>query len=222
MTHIATHVASPVVTPAVVATTPPLVAPTTAGPATLRRGAVGPDVQKLQELLRKHGYDVATDGKFGPGTEQGVRSFQAMINFVSGTLDLKVDGVVGPKTWAALMKGAEPKPVGVEPVKPAPVQLTPPPLPAQPAPVVPAPVLPSPVQPAPFLKLTLGMTGPEVVELQTLLTAQGFSVGTVDGKFGMKTDAQVRLFQGAKGLMVTASSGARRGRRCASARWRRS
>ncbi|MDW8442958.1 MAG: peptidoglycan-binding domain-containing protein [Acetobacteraceae bacterium] len=43
------------------------------------------------------------DGLFGPATERAVRAFQAR---ESGRLGLAVDGIVGPRTWAALF--AEP------------------------------------------------------------------------------------------------------------------
>ena len=64
---------------------------------TLRRGATGSDVRRLQRLLvmiKSLDY-TGIDGIFGSLTEQAVRSFQ------QGN-GLGVDGIVGPKTWAAL------------------------------------------------------------------------------------------------------------------------
>jgi hypothetical protein len=43
--------------------------------------------------------------------------------------------------------------------------------------------------------LKRGSTGEAVKQLQTQLTARGFSPGNADGKFGPVTDAQVRAFQ---------------------------
>jgi len=49
--------------------------------------------------------------------------------------------------------------------------------------------------------LRLGDTGPEVIELQLLLTKSGYSVGPVDGEFKTATLAAVYYFQKKKGLM---------------------
>lgn len=62
---------------------------------TLRRGDSGEDVSILQQKLKSQGADISVDGKFGSATEQAVKDFQK-------TYGLTVDGVVGPKTWAAL------------------------------------------------------------------------------------------------------------------------
>ena len=58
---------------------------------------------------------------------------------------------------------------------------------------------PSPVQP-PLLRI--GSKGAAVRELQTLLNKFGFSVGTVDGIFGPKTESAVKKYQKARGLGV--------------------
>jgi peptidoglycan hydrolase-like protein with peptidoglycan-binding domain len=69
----------------------------------LARGARGEDVRRMQEQLRRAGFDPGPlDGKFGPLTERAVRSFQQAQR-------LEGDGVAGPLTKAAL--GA-PRPVG--------------------------------------------------------------------------------------------------------------
>lgn len=75
---------------------------------TLRNGMEGEDVKELQSLLVKNGYDIVPDGVFGSKTEDAVRKYQ-------GSRNLTADGIVGPKTWAALDAGAEP----VEPIKPS-------------------------------------------------------------------------------------------------------
>jgi peptidoglycan hydrolase-like protein with peptidoglycan-binding domain len=63
---------------------------------TLRRGDRNDDVAYLQEALHGRGFDSgAPDGIFGRNTETAVKSFQ-------DSAGLKVDGIVGKNTWAAL------------------------------------------------------------------------------------------------------------------------
>ena len=62
---------------------------------TLRRGSSGAAVRRLQQALAAAGFPVATDGQFGPRTEEAVREFQR-------ARGLDVDGLVGPRTWQAL------------------------------------------------------------------------------------------------------------------------
>ena len=60
---------------------------------TLRRGARGDPVRRVQEKV-----GALVDGIFGPGTEAAVRRFQRThIEKVD-----VADGIVGPKTWAAI------------------------------------------------------------------------------------------------------------------------
>lgn len=64
---------------------------------TLRWGSSGAPVRRLQELLAQRGYDPGPiDGRFGAKTYNAVIRFQ-------GASGLQVDGVVGPRTWAALL-----------------------------------------------------------------------------------------------------------------------
>ncbi|MBD1912517.1 peptidoglycan-binding protein [Leptolyngbya sp. FACHB-16] len=55
----------------------------------------GPFVAELQELLSAHGYPLKSDGEYGWRTEAAVRAFQREHR-------LRVDGMVGPETWAML------------------------------------------------------------------------------------------------------------------------
>lgn len=57
----------------------------------LRRGSKGAEVKILQSHL-----GIASDGSFGPGTENAVRAFQR-------SRGLTPDGVVGAQTWGALL-----------------------------------------------------------------------------------------------------------------------
>ena len=61
----------------------------------LRKGAKGSDVRTLQQTLMGYGYTLAVDGSFGNETLTAVKAFQQKAGLV-------VDGIVGPKTWAAL------------------------------------------------------------------------------------------------------------------------
>jgi hypothetical protein len=73
---------------------PPL-RPVPFGGTPLRLGAHGTQVFVLQIRLKSLGHNVKLDGSFGPGTFQAVEALQRK-------RQLKIDGVVGPKTWAAL------------------------------------------------------------------------------------------------------------------------
>ena len=63
---------------------------------TLRRGSRGDAVKQLQVMLNEQtGAGLNQDGIFGAKTESAVRHLQELRN-------LRDDGIVGPKTWAAL------------------------------------------------------------------------------------------------------------------------
>lgn len=62
------------------------------GSRVLRPGSTGPDVKWLQKRLA-----IKADGVYGPRTEQRVRHYQAAHH-------LPVDGGVGPKDWAKLLR----------------------------------------------------------------------------------------------------------------------
>lgn len=65
----------------------------------IRKGStMRSDIKRLQRLLRAVGYkSVTVDGKYGIVTRRAVRRFQKKKG-------LPVDGIVGPRTWAALRK----------------------------------------------------------------------------------------------------------------------
>jgi len=63
----------------------------------LRSGAKGEDVRELQRRLNKTGAHLSIDGDFGKLTRDAVRVFQR-------ARGLEDDGIVGPKTQAALNK----------------------------------------------------------------------------------------------------------------------
>lgn len=62
---------------------------------TLRLGANGSEVRKLQTALNRAGASLSVDGAFGPKTEQAVKNFQSDNGLV-------MDGVCGPTTWGAV------------------------------------------------------------------------------------------------------------------------
>lgn len=65
----------------------------------LRRGAIGRSVTRAQALANVYGTGLTEDGNFGPATDSAVRQLQKRFG-------LDVDGIVGPKTWAALLTAA--------------------------------------------------------------------------------------------------------------------
>ncbi len=68
---------------------------------TLRPWDVEPAVVELQELLRAHGFRVPVTGEFDSATEDAVMIFQRRKG-------VRVDAIVGPKTWAALKQDVKP------------------------------------------------------------------------------------------------------------------
>ncbi|MGW2084947.1 peptidoglycan-binding protein [Streptomyces sp. NPDC001880] len=71
--------------------------------ATQQSGSTGAQVKAVQQLLNEQGYSAgAVDGSFGPATRTAVTAYQ-----VARGLD--ADGVVGARTWTALLSaGATP------------------------------------------------------------------------------------------------------------------
>ena len=60
-------------------------------------GRVSDDVKRIQEALNSLGYDISADGKFGKATYHAVAAFQK-------AQGIKIDGIVGEETIAALQK----------------------------------------------------------------------------------------------------------------------
>ena len=75
---------------------------------TVHRGSAGPAVRAVQDQINfrnlKDGRTVVVDGLFGPKTQASVRAFQkAMATEAAG---FRVDAIVGPQTWQALVSEA--------------------------------------------------------------------------------------------------------------------
>jgi peptidoglycan hydrolase-like protein with peptidoglycan-binding domain len=70
---------------------------------TLVEGDTGPAVKTLQTRLNVWGAHLTVDGDFGASTLAAVKAFQTAHK-------LTVDGIVGPKTWAALNQNPGPPP----------------------------------------------------------------------------------------------------------------
>ncbi|HHU48103.1 MAG: SpoIID/LytB domain-containing protein [Caldicoprobacterales bacterium] len=141
---------------------------------TLRKGSKGSQVKILQRRLNELGFNCgAVDGSFGSKTLSAVRAFQK-------SRGLEVDGVVGPKTRAALNSGQPPVDEGSNNQ------------------------LPDRGGSTDKITVTLrkGSKGSQVKILQRRLNELGFNCGAVDGSFGSKTLSAVRAFQKSRGLEV--------------------
>ncbi|WP_276380083.1 N-acetylmuramidase family protein [Flavobacterium sp. H4147] len=64
---------------------------------TIQSGAKSSEVYYLNELLANLGYSVVVSNNFGSATDSAVRDFQLTNNLV-------VDGIVGLKTWSAILQ----------------------------------------------------------------------------------------------------------------------
>jgi len=70
--------------------------PPNKGYPTLKKGSNGEDVARLRRLLNAHGANVPISTNFDAGLDTAVRNYQKSAGLV-------VDGIVGPKTWNALV-----------------------------------------------------------------------------------------------------------------------
>lgn len=68
----------------------------------VKLGSRGTQVREIQELLVKAGFPLEVDGIFGPKTRDAVIRFQRQVG-------LRPDGIVGERTYAALLRVTQPK-----------------------------------------------------------------------------------------------------------------
>ena len=141
----------------------------------LRNGSERIEVELLQWTLDHYGLETAVDGIFGPQTEKNVRQYQA-------DKGLRVDGIVGTNTWAALY-GEHDKPADPEGELPAELRNL------------------MDIAPEHQFILRQGSARIEVELLQWTLNEYGLTT-TVDGIFGPETHKSVRQYQADKGLKV--------------------
>lgn len=142
---------------------------------TLKRGDRGQDVVTLQNRLNQLNFNCGkADGIFGNATYAAVVAFQKKNGLVP-------DGIVGPKTLAALFsdgastgKNPPANSPGEEPSRGGSISRT----------------------------LKLGDKGEDVAALQRRLNELKFNCGKVDGIFGNATLKAVKAFQKANGLTV--------------------
>ncbi|MBD2741714.1 peptidoglycan-binding protein [Coleofasciculus sp. FACHB-1120] len=135
----------------------------------------GAEVTALQtNLMAANYYKGPITGYYGKLTEAAVRRFQAIS-------DLDADGIAGSETLAALKQYLESKTKKSKksPKTPQTSAMT-----------------------VGKRGLRLGDRGPEVTEAQERLKAAGFDPGSIDGKYGRKTEQAVKRFQVARGLKI--------------------
>lgn len=149
----------------------------------LQKGSNGPDVVEVQGRLNnfhvfrvggQHYPPLVTDGLYGDRTEQRVREFQQISH-------LKVDGIVGNQTWAALIASTPAW------VKPGATHPNPAPRPG--------------ALPRPGRTIQLGYSGPDVMEAQFRLNGYfgvyrpPYTRPTPHGIFDLNTKRHVIEFQ---------------------------
>ncbi len=148
----------------------------------------GEDVRLLQERLVALGYsEVGTpDGYFGKKTDSAVRKFQA-------SAGLEADGLVGPRTWQALFG----KPL------PSTASATPTATPLGAATATPTQTPTASLTPDPnFKTLKLDSYARQVQDLHKILVELGYPICNPGGNFALQTEAAVKAFQCANGLVA--------------------
>jgi peptidoglycan hydrolase-like protein with peptidoglycan-binding domain len=147
------------------------------GDRALRAGASGRDVRELQKALRKAGFSVKVDGRFGPSTVRAVKRFQR-------AAQLTPSGTVGAKTVAALKAAAQGATADVSGGTTAAIRGK-----------------SRAKSLGDRVPVTRGMHGHDIRVLQDLLGNAGYDV-TVDGEFGGRTSKAVKAFEADHGLPV--------------------
>ena len=137
---------------------------------TLKLGSYGEDVKAIQMKLLGSGYMTGNaDGIYGALTKAAVKRFQKAYSAMYG---LKVDGVVGPKTWVAI--NTELSSWGAEQTH----------------------VTNYNTYVGGFNRvLRIGSHGNDVKKLQNALKDMGYYSGKIDGIYGTQTFYAVRMFQ---------------------------
>lgn len=168
--------------PPIVLSTKPAVP---AAPSLLRLGSMGAEVTAWQKQLILDGFPIKADGSFGPATDSATRAWQAQRGVSPA------DGIVGPKTRAAVGKSVLPSAsaaaasglkfasAAVPPVKTSKLSLDSFPDPAPNAPVV-----------------RRGSPKSDyVARIQSGLATLGYPSGAPDGVFGAATEKAAKAFQ---------------------------
>jgi peptidoglycan hydrolase-like protein with peptidoglycan-binding domain len=139
------------------------------GDRALRAGASGRDVRELQKALRKAGFSVKVDGRFGPSTVRAVKRFQR-------AAQLTASGTVGRKTADALKAAARGASAnvsgGFDPTRAKEKRQS----------------------LGDRIPVKRGMSGHDIRVLQDLLGDAGYDV-SVDGEFGTRTYKAVKAFE---------------------------
>lgn len=158
--------------------------------STLEFGDRGKDVLKLQTTLLTIGFDPnGTDGKFGRGTENAVKQFQAANGLEADgkaghlTLSLLYEGQ-NVVTGSGVSSGSNNSSASGETTGKAPATTNP-------------------------NTLKYGDSGSRVTELQSNLTKLGYNTNGVDGRFGAGTQRAVVKFQQDNGLYADGLAGAK-------------
>ena len=132
----------------------------------------------IQSMLSTRGYDVGKlDGVMGPRTEAAIKQFQK-------DRGLKVDGKVGPKTRAAMEASAYSVPMDVKFSSDV-----------------------SDMSDALSVSGNIKKSKEEKLDVQRALLELGYDVGAIDGIIGTKTRAAIRQFQKDQGLKADAIVG---------------
>jgi peptidoglycan hydrolase-like protein with peptidoglycan-binding domain len=163
------------------------------GTPSLKIGASGATVRTLQTLLNQKGASLLVDGEFGAKTYDAVVAFQRANRLI-------VDGVVGPQTAECLHR-ADAVRIGGAPAQGSAPTTTTGGSGGGGGATAPAPAPTSGTRVTGNPALRRGSQGALVQELQRQLNTHGGNL-LVDGDFGSKTDAAVRGFQQANGLIV--------------------
>ncbi|MFV0299046.1 MAG: peptidoglycan-binding domain-containing protein [Hyphomicrobiaceae bacterium] len=157
---------------------------------TLRPGDEGLDVRQLQEILTARGFDVEVDGKFGPKTEDAVKTLQRSSNITP-------DGAVGREVRQALALSAQSAARKQSPAARVKQEI------AEKIDQVKSRL--NPINSIGRI-LRLGDEGDDVRVLQQALVSLGYDI-KIDGKYGQGTKSAIRDFQSRHGVPADGNFG---------------